>query len=357
LNTAKKVLVAPLDWGLGHATRCIPIVNELLLQGFEVVLGAEDSIASLFKVEFPALKIILLKGYKVAYSRQKMFFLWKMLVQIPKIFFAIKNENKWLTEIIETHKIDIVLSDNRFGLYNKNAHCIFITHQLNIKTGNRFTEKIAQKINYNYINKYNECWIIDDASKNNLAGSLSHPEEKPAIPLHYISALSRFKYTSVEKTNDLLMVLSGPEPQRTIFENILLAQIKNLKIKMTLVRGLPNELLQLKNENSTLSILNHCNAEELNKIILSSKIIISRSGYTSVMDYAILQQKVIYVPTPGQTEQEYLAKYLSEKKYAVTSSQLGFDITTALKVLSTSTLLPYPVFNETALVATIKELQ
>ncbi len=356
LNTAKTVLVAPLDWGLGHATRCIPIVKDLLLQGFEVLIAADGKIYDLLYLEFPQLTFLPLQGYKIGYSYKKNSFFYKMLLQIPKIYKSIKHENRWLNKVIKEHKIDIILSDNRFGLYSKNATCIFITHQLNIKTGNRFSEKIAQKINYAYINKYKECWVIDDATENNLAGSLSHPKKMPAIPVHYISALSRFNYFKAEKTNDLLMVLSGPEPQRTIFEKILIAQVKDLKIKMILIRGLPNEPEQLINENKNLVILNHCNAHALNKIILASEITISRSGYTSVMDYAILQTKVIYVPTPGQTEQEYLAAYLSEKNYGVTVLQEGFNINTAFDAIANINLVPYPSFNELALKEAIRSL-
>lgn len=356
LTVPKKVLVAPLDWGLGHATRCIPIINEFLLQGFEVIIAAEDKVAALLDIEFSQLKIISLKGYRISYSKLKLFFLWKMICQIPKIFFAIKDEKRWLKEIIEKHKIDIVLSDNRFGLYHKNVHCIFITHQLNIKTGNRFTDKIAQKINYAYINKFNECWVIDEAGANNLAGTLSHPEKKPTIKTTYISALSRFQIAAANKTIDLLIVLSGPEPQRTIFENILIAQIKGLTISTTLVRGLPSEHRIIKNENRHLTILNYCNANDLNKIVLSSKTIISRSGYTSVMDYAVLQQKVIYVPTPGQTEQLYLAKYLSQKMYGVMQLQQDFDVKIALNIIENTTLIPYPAFSERALKEAINHL-
>ncbi len=326
------------------------------MQGFEVIIAADGKIFDLLYVEFPQLTFLPLQGYKIAYSHKKNQFFYKMLLQIPKIYKSIKHENKWLDKTIKEHNIDIILSDNRFGMYSKNATCIFITHQLNIKTGNRLSEKIAQKINYSFINKYNECWVIDDASENNLAGSLSHPEKKPTIPVYYISALSRFKYAQAEKSIDILMVLSGPEPQRTVFENILLTQVKDLKLKMTLVRGLPNEPHQIKNENKNLVILNHCKAEQLNKIILASEIIISRSGYTSVMDYAILQQKVIYVPTPGQTEQEYLATYLSEKKYGIAVQQKDFDINDAYKTIKTTNLAPYPSFNEQALKETIKRL-
>ena len=241
----------------------------------------------------------------------------------------------------DLYKIDIVISDNRFGLYNKNAHCIFITHQLQIKTGNHFTEKIAQKINYKYINRFNECWVIDEEGNNNLAGELSHPTTLPKTAVRYIGVLSRFKKYEVEKKYDLLALLSGPEPQRTIFENTLLAQMQTLPLDIVVVRGLPTEEEIL--EVGDLKIYNHLPADALNKMILSAKVIIARSGYTTLMDIATLQAKAIFVPTPGQTEQEYLAKYLADKKYCIAQMQDGLDVQSALHELENASLVSYPI--------------
>jgi uncharacterized protein (TIGR00661 family) len=355
INVQKKVLVAPLDWGLGHATRCVPIVTALLAEGFQVFIGAEKAGAALLQKEFPTIIIIPLLGYNISYSKSKAFFLWKMAAQLPKIIKAIKKEKIWLKKIIDAYKIDIVISDNRFGLCNKNAHCIFITHQLQIKTGNSFIENIAQKINYKYINRFNECWVIDEEGNDNLAGDLSHPQKMPNTTVKYIGALSRFKKYEVEKKYDLLAILSGPEPQRTIFENTLLIKMKELKLDIVVVRGLPTEKNIL--EVGDLKIYNHLPASDLNELILASKTIIARSGYTTVMDIAALQQKAIFIPTPGQTEQEYLAAYLSEKKYCLAETQDRFDLQKALDKLENVTLVPYPKVENNLLQDAINALQ
>jgi uncharacterized protein (TIGR00661 family) len=354
-NVQKRVLVAPLDWGLGHATRCVPIVTALLAQGFEVFIGAEKVAATLLQKEFPTITIIPLVGYNIFYSKSKAFFLWKMAAQLPKIVKAIREENNWLKKIIDAYKIDIVISDNRFGLHNKNAHCIFITHQLQIKTGNSITEKIAQKINYKYINRFNKRWVIDEEGNKNLAGELSHPKRLPNLPLKYIGALSRFKKYEVEKKYDILVILSGPEPQRTIFEKTLLAKMQTLHLNIVVVRGLPVEENIL--EVGDLKIYNHLPASTLNELILTSKVIIARSGYTTVMDIAALQQKAIFVPTPGQTEQEYLASYLSEKKYCMAETQDGFNLQKALDKLENASLMPYPKIENELLQDAISALQ
>ncbi len=340
INIQKRVLIAPLDWGLGHATRCIPIITALLNNNFEVYIGAEKAIAALLKKEFPALQIIPLQGYNVSYGKKKEHFIWKMITQIPRIIGAIKRENRWLKKTIADYKINIVISDNRFGLHNKNVHCIFITHQLQIKTGNPYAEKIAQKINYAYISKFDECWVIDAEGNNNLAGELSHPKQLPNTTIKYLGILSRFKRYKVDKSYDLLVILSGPEPQRTIFENILVGQMQNLELDIVMVRGLPLEEDLL--EVGDLKIYNHLPAASLNRLILASKNVIARSGYTTVMDIAALQQKAIFVPTPGQTEQEYLAKYLSEKNYCITEKQEGFNVEEALDTLKNTKLVSYP---------------
>jgi uncharacterized protein (TIGR00661 family) len=354
-NVQKRVLIAPLDWGLGHATRCIPIITALLAEGFEVFIGAEKAGAALLQKEFSQLQIIPLQGYNVSYSKKGEWFLWKMIIQIPAITRAIKREKNWLKKIITDYKINIVISDNRFGLYNKNVHCIFITHQLQIKTGNSFTENIAQKINYKYINKFDECWVIDKEGDENLAGELSHPQKMPSTTVKYIGALSRFKKYEVENKYDLLVMLSGPEPQRTIFEGILIAQIQNVKLNIVLVRGLPAEENALVIDE--LKIYNHLPASNLNELILASNAIVARSGYTTVMDMATLQQKVIFVPTPGQTEQEYLATYLSEKKYCMVENQGEFDLKKALTKFENTTLESYPKVENKLLKAAINDLQ
>lgn len=334
--------MAPLDWGLGHATRCVPMIRSLLAGGFEVILAAEKSGAMLLQKEFPSLTILPLRGYNIRYSKNKNLFFLKMILQVPKILAIIRSERTWLKTVIKKQHIDIVISDNRFGLSNKKVHCIFITHQLFIKTGNRITEKIARQINYRYINNFNECWVPDEAGENNLAGELSHPKKMPLVPVKYIGPVSRFTKRITEKNTDLLVLVSGPEPQRTFFENILLAQIKGYYKKTVVVRGLPGTAGNIPEETENLSVFNHLPAEELNKLILSAKTIVAVSGYSTVMDLAVLQQKAVLVPTPGQVEQEYLGQYLARKKYFVVHDREGFDLQKAIQDLEAGGLIAFP---------------
>ena len=244
-------------------------------------------------------------------------------MQFPKIIFTIYQEHQWLDKIIEEYKIDAVISDNRVGLYSNKIHSVYITHQLLIKTGNNFTERIASKIHHHFINKYDECWVPDFAL-NSLAGKLSHPA-KLSRKIKYIGALSRFELQEhTEKKYDLLISISGPEPQRTIFEDQILNDLKSYSGKVLLIRGLPGNKKLL--HNHSIKIKDHLSAKQLNEVMLQSAMIIARCGYTTIMDLVKLKKKAILIPTPGQAEQEYLAKYLLEKKIFYTVEQTNFSL-------------------------------
>ena len=324
------VLVAPLDWGLGHATRCIPVISMLIKQDCSIFVAAEGHIKTLLQKEFPHLQFIELRGYRIKYSRHTFWMPVKLLLQLPKIMFRVYAENRWLKKIIKDYKIDAVVSDNRMGLYNRQIPSIYITHQLTIKTGNRFTESIAQKIHYHFINKFKACWVPDAQGALNLAGELSHPAIFPKVPVTYLGPLSRFEKTEVEIKYDLCVILSGPEPQRTVFEKIILADIERLEEKIMLVRGLPLETDIPVLSNPSVEIKNHLPADELSMLIQQSKIIISRCGYSTVMDLVKLQKKAILVATPGQTEQKYLSGYLQEQKLFYSVDQKRFSLSEAI---------------------------
>lgn len=330
LGDKKRVLVAPLEWGLGHATRCIPIIRELLIQGCEVLIAAEAEARALLAKEFSQLQFLDLKGYRMRYSRKGYWLPLKILIQFPKMLSSIRRENRWLKKVIIEHAIDAVISDNRFGFYNSTVPCVYITHQLTIKTGNSFTERIAQRIHYRFINKFTTCWIPDYEGKVNLAGALSHPTHLPKTPVRYIGPLSRFEKKEVEKKYDLAAIISGPEPQRTIFEELLLDQLPDYEGSVLFVRGLPGNLPSSFSIKSNIEMHDHLSAEELNEAVLGSDMIISRSGYTTVMDLVKLQRAAILIPTPGQPEQEYLAEYLMKEKLFFCIAQKDLSLKQAL---------------------------
>jgi hypothetical protein len=327
----KKILVAPLDWGLGHATRCVPLIKALYEIHCELWLAGEGAQEDLLRKEFPALPFLPLKGYRIQYGKRNL--TGNLLMQIPSILRSIKVENRWLKDQVAKHNFDSVISDNRYGLYHEKIFSVFITHQLRIKSPyGRWSENLLQLWNYNFINRFNECWVPDDAGEKNLAGELSHPEKMPAVTVNYIGPLSRFVRHDLfgEKKGHLLFILSGPEPQRTLFEEKIIEQVSHYTGTVTVIRGLP---LSEKIIPSTEQVIfyNHLPAKYLNEEIGKAEFIISRSGYSTVMDIAALQKKSLLIPTPGQPEQEYLATYLMKKQFSYCVKQDDFSLLKNLK--------------------------
>lgn len=321
-----RILVAPLDWGLGHATRCIPLITQLLQLGCKVIIAAEGAQEKLLKTEFPDLVFVHLPGYRIQYSTTQRFFSFKIILQLPQILLAIKREKMWLKSFISQTPIDAVISDNRYGLHIAGLPSVFISHQLQIKAPFAIAEGLMQKMNYRLIEKFDQCWVPDEKGKVNMAGLLSHPWKLPKLPVEYLGGLSRFvKRRDCMKKYDVLVIISGPEPQRSLLEKTILTQFASFDGIVLVVRGLPGnkEILPVK---ETITICNHLPAKELEEAFCKSDLIISRSGYTTVMDICKLQKKAVLIPTPGQTEQEYLAKHLQEQGWCIAMSQKSFSL-------------------------------
>ena len=326
-----RVLVAPLDWGLGHATRCVPVIKELIDQGCDAWLAGEGAPAKILQTEFPGLPFLEIPGYHISYSGSARGFLVRMIQQVPKIRAAITRENQWLREQMRIHDFDAIVSDNRFGLYTDKILSVFITHQLTIKSPlGRWSENLLRRWNYRYINRFSECWVPDLPDDDNIAGELSHPLKKPVTSINYIGTLSRFEEkTANGKKGHLVIILSGPEPQRSLLENRLIDELAHYNGTADVIRGLPSSLMILPSTND-IRFYNHLPADELNKKILAAEFVISRTGYSTVMDMVQLQKKSILIPTPGQTEQEYLAKYLYQRQIAYCLQQDAFSLATSI---------------------------
>lgn len=337
LTKQKTILVCPLDWGLGHATRCIPLIRQFINENSKVLVGSSGSQKVLLQKEFPSLTFIDLKGYEVEYPKSGSMAL-KILLQLPKINSAIKDENNWLAKIIDEHQIDLVVSDNRYGLWSKKVKSVLITHQIFVKAP--FVEWMIERLLKRYFDNFDEIWIPDVEGENNLSGDLSH--KKPlSEKFKFIGLLSRFSHkidnSSVSQKCgtyredddfefDFIAIVSGPEPQRSIFENIILKQVESSNLKGILVRGIPEDNSECKIQNAELKVFNHLETDEFLHYLKKSKVVISRSGYSTIMDLAILVKKAILVPTPGQTEQEYLANYHSQKGRFFTQKQNDFSL-------------------------------
>ncbi|KJS07054.1 MAG: hypothetical protein VR77_02235 [Flavobacteriales bacterium BRH_c54] len=323
-------MICPLDWGLGHAARCVPIINTLIDLGHKVIIAADNAPLSFLKTTFPQLQFVQLPGYTIRYTTNGCMN-FKMLSQMPGFLKSIKKEHQLLQTIIDENQIDLVISDNRYGLWTKKIPTVFITHQLLIQAS--FGKRWLNKINHYFIQEYNECWVPDIENENNLSGNLSHTKKLNTIPTFFIEPLSRFSEKGLfsEQKYDAFVVISGPEPQRTVFESLVVKQAEKTALKLVLVRGLPSENIipeYLHSEN--IEVHNHLPTELFLEKIGQSKLVISRAGYSTIMDLAVLGKKAVLVPTPGQTEQEYLARYHFEKQHYFTQTQQEFDLEEAI---------------------------
>jgi len=322
----KRILVAPLNWGLGHATRCIPIIKALIEHGFEPILASDGASLNLLKKEFPDLIHLELPSYNISYSKYGFLLKWQLIKKLTKLIIANNKEKKLIENIIENYHIDGIISDNRFGVYStkKTIPSVYITHQLKVFSG--ITTWLTTKIHHAIIKKFEECWVPDFEDKPNLGDKLSHIKSKN-LNIKYIGALSRFsKKQKAHSLYKIMVLLSGPEPQRSILENKILAEFKDYnKGQIILVRGVV-ETIQTKTVTKNLTIYNFLTSDELENAIESSDLILTRSGYTTIMDLAFLEKKAFFIPTPGQTEQEYLAKRLANLNIAPYCNQNKFKI-------------------------------
>lgn len=328
-NVSKKILIAPLNWGLGHATRCIPLIRFFQKNNAQVILASDGRALHLLKSEFPELPLFELPSYGITYRSSNMYF--NMAMQLPKMVKAIVEEKKEIDRLVKKNKIDIIISDNRYGCFSKKTYNVFMTHQINLPVYFPVVKQIANWINRNQIKKFEECWVPDFEKRPNLSGILSHGENiaNRINNLKYIGALSRMKPLECENKRKAVFILSGPEPQRTYLEEKILKQASELSLKFLLVKG-QTERREHYYFNENIEVVSFLTSEELGQAIAESEIVISRSGYTTLMDLVFLGKKAILIPTPGQTEQEYLAQYFHQQKIFYTTSQKELNLGTAL---------------------------
>jgi len=322
METKNRILVAPLNWGLGHATRCIPIINALITNHFEPIIASDGVALELLKKEFPDLPTLDLPAYNITYPEKGTDLKWHLLKESPNILKAIKAENKQIKKLIKEENISGIISDNRFGVYSDLVPSVYITHQLNVLSG--ISSWISSKIHQKVIRKFDECWIPDFKNEPSLSGNLGHLKN-PKLNIKYINPLSRFKKKDCETVYDLMVLLSGPEPQRSILEDKLLTDLNDYKGTVLFVKGIVEEEQKVTIEKK-FTICNFMNSNDLEMAINQSKLILSRSGYTTIMDLSKLEKKAFLIPTPGQFEQEYLAKRFQEKGKAPFCNQNEFNI-------------------------------
>lgn len=305
----KNILVAPLNWGLGHATRCIPIIRALEENGFTPILASDGVALELLKKEFPHLTALQLPSYQIEYPKKASAFLWKMIKSTPKALLAMQAEKKQTAKWVSAYNLCGIISDNRLGVHSKKVPSVFITHQLQVISGK--LTWLTSKLHGFYISKFSECWVPDNAGSPNLSGKLGHVKQSKQH-IRYIGPLSRLEKKDVPIVYDFMVLLSGPEPQRTLLEEKLTSELTGCKEKVVFIKG-KIEPRQTVETIGNITFYNFMQAAQLEKTLNESEIVICRSGYTTLMDLAQLEKKALFIPTPGQFEQEYLAEKLRDE--------------------------------------------
>ncbi len=318
----RNILVAPLNWGLGHATRCIPIIRELQKNGFTPIIASDGNALALLKKEFPELMHLELPSYHIEYARKAANFKWKLIKNSPKTINAILEEKKLVKKWVKEFDLCGIISDNRLGVYSKKVPSVFITHQLTVLSGK--TTWISSKMHQFFIKNFTECWVPDFDKNVNFSGKLGHLKDR-SLNLKYIGILSRLEKKELPKKYDLMVLLSGPEPQRTILEEKLIVEVEKFNGRVLFIKGKVEEMQKMEQKNH-VTFCNFMTSGELETAFNESETVLCRSGYTTIMDLVKLEKKAFFIPTPGQFEQEYLAKRLMKKGIIPYSNQENFKI-------------------------------
>jgi UDP-N-acetylglucosamine transferase subunit ALG13 len=331
LKKKHNILICPLEWGLGHAARMIPIAGRLQRMNHNVFIASGEDHLKLFREELPGLNYIDFHGFSPGYSRYLPQYL-ALLFRTPLLLFHIFREHYKLKRIINDYAIDVVISDNRFGLWNRKIRTAYVTHMPLIPFPKpfKFMEFIGICLHRLIIRKYSLCFIPDLPGEINLTGRLSHGIKLPDN-VRFTGILSRFQDTIPPLTDNPLpirhntVILSGPEPQRSIFRLTVIELLRDHKTITLILEGRPGTGNEI-NITGNFAFCNHLASPEMKQVILSSEKIITRAGYSTIMELVSLNRSALLVPTPGQTEQEYLGEYLSSKGLFSSCSQKNLGI-------------------------------
>lgn len=354
MNHQKRtILVCPLNWGLGHATRDIPIIKRLMARGFRVVVASEVTIIDLLQQEIPGLETDYFPGAKITYSAGNNQ-LWALLKQLPAAIAWLFREKKITRKLVNKYRPVAIISDNRYGVRHPKVKSILITHQLMLKMPKGLTalEKPFYRLVKNLVARFDQCWVPDLPLPYSLAGDLVHKYPLPrnaalAGPLSRFMDVPRQQPTpSQSETNsaELLVLLSGPEPQRTILENLLRKKVLDEKIKTIMVTGKPGSN-PWPVKDQALQTHSHIESTQLEPLVTNTPVILCRSGYSTIMDLWFLNRQALLIPTPGQTEQEYLAGYHHRKGHFSLSQKELYTVSLKLLFNQPETHASNPVFS------------
>ncbi len=323
-ESSKKILFGILNWGLGHATRSIPIIEMLQQRGHQISVASDGEALDLLKKSLQNVEFVVLHPFEIRYSVKRRDFRMKIISQLKQLQQKAIEDNRIVKKVTGEEHFDLIISDNAFGVYSKKIKSIYITHQLNVLSG--WTTFFTRWLHQQSMKRFNEIWIPDFEDEPNLSGKIGHFTQRSKLPIKYIGPLSRLEKEELPKKFEYAFILSGPEPQRSILEDKILNLPASILQNSILVRGnLHGITINSKKEKLLLEVKSYATSKELQDIINSSHIVVCRSGYTSLMDLLKMKVYAIYIPTPGQFEQEYLGEHIKKMKWGKVISQSNFN--------------------------------
>ena len=331
-----KIIYGVCSWGLGHATRSLPVIRKLIKENHELTIISNGRSLELLRNELGEnIKYIDIPDYPMLLSENSRQFMAKSVIYWPTFIGGLHKGFSQLKKILEKQKYDRIISDARYDIYSRRIPSFFISHQIRIMNPLRIKmfENGSELFNLFFFKRF--CGIlVPDYKEDSLSGDLSHNLKKiDENKLHYVGVLSDFKKRTMKKDIDYLISISGPEPQRTMFEETLLSQIDDLTGKVVLTLGKTEQ--KDKFEKKDIETHSFLSKEKREEYLNRAKLVVSRSGYSTILDLAVVGTKALMTPTPGQIEQEYLSQYHNKMKtfYSVNPDDLnlGQDVEIAKK--------------------------
>lgn len=326
-----KIFFPVLNWGLGHASRSLPLIKKYLSAGHDILSASDGESLSMLRRELPDQMVLQLPGYDILYGSRYM--PYNMLKHGPGMLKTMKTEHELTKAIVERHGIDCIISDNRYGCYHHEIPSALMTHQLQVFTGHKLLDVYIRRQIRSWCKNFTEIWVPDQPPPDNITGEMSGIDIQP-IPKYYLGVISELECVPHAGQYDAVAVISGPEPQRTHFEQLVIKQLSVLHGKFAIVCGKPGEEEKIREEKN-LMIFPYMSRAELSTLLDQTEVVISRSGYTTMMDLAKTGHKAILCPTPGQYEQIYLADRLANLGQCIYRRQENLNLEQALQEVRT----------------------
>ena len=310
ISSEMKIIYSVCSWGLGHATRSLPVMQRLIDENNEITIISDGRPLELLKKELGnKIEYVNIPDYPMLLSENARQFMAKSIVYWPLFIRKMQSGLSKLTKMLETKKCDIIISDGRYDTYSKKIPSFFISHQMRIMNPLhiRMFETGSEIFNLFFFRRFRGV-IVPDYKEDSLSGNLSHNLKKiDEKKIHYVGILSDFQKKKTKKDIDYLISISGPEPQRTLLEKKLLSQVDKLDGSIVITLGKTEKKDSLNKKNIT--IYSFLTKEKREELLNRAKLVVSRSGYSTIMDLAVTRTKALMTPTPGQIEQEYLSQY------------------------------------------------